>query len=162
MELIKAFDNQEPLVEMATVAIDRSLQLRIQVNPDRNRRGAPYFKVFDAAKDIPGETRVARLHFLDSGMEYHKDSYLDWRLTNKDVRRIQKFLQQPYKNTEYTVWQMTCFLWNQEFRFSDFEDEYFNGEDEAANKSHPSYVPFDTKMPNTWIYDPPKGKNKRK
>lgn len=39
MKLIKAFDTQEPLVEMATVALSSVDSLKIIVTPDRGRVG---------------------------------------------------------------------------------------------------------------------------
>ena len=163
MELIKAFDNQEPLVEMATVALSSVDSLKIIVTPDRGRVGSPYLKVFNTVKLKPGESKVARLHFFDNKLEYHKDKYLDWCITDRDVRNIQQFLSKAHEDfSEYTNWQMACYLWNLELDLVFNRKDYFSGKYEKDNMSNPSYVPFNTKMPNTWIYDPPKGKNKRK
>lgn len=154
----------EPLGEMATIGItDNPMPMRVQVNPDRNRTGNPYFKVFNTEGLKSGETKVCRLHFFDSGMEYHQDKYLDWIPSNKDIKNIKKYLNAKHKDFDrYTNWQMTCWLWNYECAFDGICDRevYFNGE--YDNFTNPSYVPSNTPIPETWEYDPPKGKNKRR
>lgn len=147
----------EPIGEMATILKDKSYNLTIQVNPDKNRKGVPYFKVFNHAKVTPNETSVARLHFLDSGMEFHKDSFKDWIPTNKDIEIIHDVMNQKYKHTDKTIWQMTCMKWN--YEYDNFysskvfdEDEYFDGiyDNDPDFCKHPSYVPSDTPIPDTW------------
>ena len=155
----------EPLGEMATVVtVNKPRPVRVQVNPDSNRKGSPYFKVFPTER-FNNDTRVARLHFLDSGMEYHRDEFKDWKITNKDCDDIISVLKSThYRFSDYTVWQMTCYYWNMEYQFilPDEIDRYMNGEFDDEYKSHPSYIPSTTPIPTGWIYDPPKGKNKRK
>ena len=160
----------EPLGEMATITRDEELSIRIQVNPDRGRIGVPYFKVFNTPMLLRNKTKVARLHFMDSGMEYHQDEFMDWVISNQDIKNIKKVLNKKYKDTQYTIWQMTCYQWN--FEYASFyngkdirnEDEYFNGVYDADPDfyNHPSYIPSITVIPETWVYNPPKKKNKRK
>jgi len=160
----------EPLGEMATVTTDRELSIRIQVNPDRFRMGVPYFKVYNTPAIIPHQTKVARLHFLDTDMEYHQDNFMDWILSGKEIKTIKKVLNKQYKDTLYTIWQMTCYLWNYEYSvfYNDkaiySEEDYFNGvyDSDPDFYTHPSYVPSAIVIPETWHYNPPKGKNKHK
>lgn len=159
----------EPLGEMATIGTTHSpMNLKVQINPDPRRIGNPYFKVFSTELPKEGETKVARLHFFDTGMEYHRDIYLDWVLRKSEIKNIREFLQRPhYLKPEYTNWQMACWLWNMEygFIFPQFIDDYMAGlyDDKFVNdRRYPSYVPSTTPIPETWEYDPPKNKNKRK
>ena len=150
------------VTEVATVATDIEHNIRIQVNPDRNRECIPYFKVLNAAKLMSKNTRACRLHFMDSEMEYHTgDGILDWKLNNKDIKVIRNFMR-SINNREkmYTNWQMACWLWNLEYGcfVMDDRNDYFNGKFDEEYKDHPSYVPSTQKMPETWIYDPPKSK----
>lgn len=145
------------LGEMATVATSRDPELRIQVNPDPHRKGVPYFKVFNTSKLKAGESKVCRLHFKDSGMEFHNDGYVNWKITNKDIKLIRNFLQKNHKkDSQYNIWQMACYLWNLEYGFFDEDDQedYFKGEFDEKLKDHPSYVPSTQKMPDTWEYNP--------
>ena len=154
----------EPLGEMATVTTSDKPALRIQINPDRGRKGNPYFKVFNSPNFSKG-TKVARLHFLDSGMEYHRDEFFDWILTSKEIRQIKELLMKPHSREKgYTNWQMAKWLWNMEYTFMmpDELDDYMEGKFDDQFKDHPSYVPSTAGIPETWVYDPPKGKNKRR
>jgi len=153
----------EPLGEMASVgSTDVPIGLKVQVNPDPGRTGNPYFKVFNAKIPKSGQDKIARLHFLDDGMEYHKDTFKDWILTTSEIKAIKAFLNKTHsREKEYTNWQMAKWLWNLEYRFfsDDQIDDYMNGKLDGIK--HPSYVPSTTPIPDTWVYDPPKGKNKR-
>ncbi len=155
----------EPIGEMATVVTSKKPALRIQVNPDRNRIGNPYFKVYDSSSFTKG-TKVARLHFLDTGMEYHQDEFDDWMLSEKDIKLIKELLNELHpREHDYTNWQMSKWLWNMEYMTSlpyDGIDDYFDGKFDDEFKDHPSYVPSNTPIPETWVYNPSKGKNKRK
>ena len=153
----------EPLGEMASVgSTDNPIGLKVQVNPDPNRSGNPYFKVYSSKIPKAGQDKVARLHFLDDGMEYHKDGFKDWILTTSEIKMIKSFLNKNHhREKEYTNWEMTKWLWNLEYGFFSDEqiDDYMNGK--LDNIQHPSYVPSTTPIPDSWVYDPPKNKNKR-
>ena len=160
----------EPLGEMADVITLQDPVISIQVNPDNSRKGNPYFKVYNTLNLRPGETKVMRLHFLDSGMEYHQDKYLDWVPTKKDINMIISVLSMVHTinkgkiKTNHTNWQEACFLWNRFYGFLNpfDDDDYFDGKFDTQYKDHPSYVPSTTPIPDTWEYNPPKGKNKRR
>lgn len=153
------------ITEMATVArmpaTSKYHALRIEVNPDRKRKGVPYFKVMNTESYQKGKSKVCRLHFLDEGMEFHTgDGLLDWRITDKDIKEIKNVLSKPHKReSNYTIWQMACYLWNMEYGLiPDEVDKYFNGEYDDSNKNHPSYVPSNQTMPKGWVCDQHKGK----
>jgi len=156
--LSKYLTEDEALTEMATVATDQKLQLRLQVNPDRSRIGVPYFKVFNSTALKTGETKVARLRFKDSGMEYHNDKYLDWVIDSKDLKIIIPFLKTKHDDfPKYTNWEMAKWLWNMEYGFiqpsRENRDSYFAGKYDEANAEHASYVSSEQEMPETWIKD---------
>lgn len=164
-DLVEYYNPNYYLVtEMATVATSTDPQLHIEVNPDRKRKGNPYFKVLDTASFIPNKSKACRLHFKDSEMEYHTgDGLLRWKITNKDVKAIKKLLNKRYDDVpEYTNWQMCCWLWNLEYGFEFFNrshrDAYFAGEFDEKFKDHPSYVPSTQEIPETWEYKPSKNK----
>lgn len=171
-ELFLLFDPEEyysrevePLGEMATIGSSEKPALSIQVNPDSGRIGNPYFKAYNAELTRPNETKVCRLHFFDSGMEYHQDKFKDWIPNGKDIKNIKEFLNSTHEREKnYTNWQMCKFLWNMEFKFFPQRDidRYMNGELDEQFKYHPSYVPSTAPIPETWEYNPPKGKNKRR
>ena len=144
----------EPLGEMANVgSIDRPKSMCVQVNPDPDRTGNPYFKVYDTETPIRGTSHVMRLHFFNSGMEYHRDKYLDWIPTNKEIRLVKEFLTKSHEDfNQDTNWQMTCYLWNLEYGFyrRKDRDDYMNGK--FDNMQHPSYVPSTTQIPNSWVF----------
>lgn len=148
--------NPEYMSEMATVAripaTNKRSALRIEVNPDRKRKGDPYFKVMDTMGYDKKKSRVCRLHFLDSGMEFHTgDGLLTWDITNRDIKEIIKALKMEHEDfPEYTNWQMACYLWNMEYGFDINRQSYFNGEYDDKYKDHPSYVPSTQEIPDTW------------
>lgn len=145
----------EECAEVATIGGDEELGIRVQVNPDRSKEGVPYFKVFNDTKIKVGKTKVGRFHFTDDKMEYHNDKYLDWDITNDDIKNIQIFMNKKNKKQPaYTNWQITCYKWNEEYGFMlDKEEEYFNGELDEEFINCPSYVPSTTKMPDIWNTD---------
>lgn len=143
---------------MVTIGADCGHNFRVRVNPCRRKRAKPYFKVFNRISLLSKELRVVRFHFFDSGMEYHRDKYLDWHIYNNDIENIQNFMMKSNKKQpKYTNWKMTCYKWNEEYGFMlDNEEEYFNGEFDEKYFGHPSYIPSTTKMPDMWNYNPPK------
>ena len=147
---------EEPMYEMSTVAINKDKpNLLVMVNVDPNRIGNPYFKVFNSSS-YQKATKVARLHFFDEGVELHRGKYEIWDLTKKDIKIIKEFLQRNHKGSlKYTNWQMACWLWNLEYNYFQFDiddiDRYMNGDFDKQFKDHPSYIPSDTPIPETWI-----------
>lgn len=156
--------DDEEFTEMATVGTSEELKLRVQVNPVREKIGNPYLKVFNAMYPKKNETKVARLHFIDSGMEYHSDSFLDWVITNADLKKIVQFFNSSHHDfSEYTNWQVACYLWNFEYGIiPESKDDYFAGKYDETNMNNSSYVRSNQEMPATWEYDPPKNKSKRR
>lgn len=154
-------NNGEPFLEMATIAIDNDLN--INVNPESDRLSIAYFKVFNA-ESFRKATKVARLHFKDSGMEYHKDrsGKQQWKLNSKEIKRIVKLLKSNHTDYDgYTNWQVACYQWNLENGLiNQGIDNYFTGKYDHIydndSRLKEAYVPSDQEMPETWIYNPEK------
>lgn len=162
-----SFSVDDYLTEMATIAFTN--KLNVAVNPERYTLNIPYFKVYDNGK-IDASKRVARLHFKDSGIEIHNHDRLGkkpWLPSNDVVKDIRNILGQldPTRDNLYTVWQVLCYEWNRindlipvnttvkEYVSGKYDNQHFN--DTRLEKA---YVPSTQKIPDTWIYDPSKGK----
>lgn len=153
------------LGEMSSIGSVEKPSMSVWVNPDPGRIGNPYFKVYDSETPKANKSKVMRLHFFDSGMEYHQDKYLDWVPKNKELKMVKEFLEEPNDDfKEYSNWDICKFMWNVEYHFFPrrMRDDYFAGKLDGQFKDHPSYVPSTTSIPETWEYNPPKGKNKRR
>ena len=153
----------EPFFEMATIATDKNLN--INVNPESDRLSIEYFKVLNA-KSFRSATKVARLHFKDSGMEYHRDpsGKQPWALNSKEIKQIVRLLESKHVDYNgYTNWQVACYQWNLENGLiNQGVQDYFAGKYDHIydndSRLKEAYVPSTQEMPKTWKYDPPKGK----
>lgn len=151
-------EKEEPFLEMATIAI--ADKLNINVNPEPDRLSIAYFKVFNA-ESFRKATKVARLHFKDSGMEYHKDQSgkQQWGLSSREIKRIVKLLKEENDSHEgYTNWQIACYQWNLENglikTFKGYFDGIYDHMYDNDTRLKEAYVPSDQEMPETWIYNP--------
>ena len=146
----------EPFVEMATIAIDE--KLNINVGPETDRLSIAYFKVLNA-ESFRKATKVARLHFKDSGMEYHTDrsGKQPWILNSKEIKKIVKLLKEPNDSHDgYTNWQIACYQWNLENGLIKKFKDYFSGKYDHMydndSRLKEAYVPSTQDMPKTWEY----------
>lgn len=156
----------EAFLEMATIVRNENKGFLISVNPERERLSIPYFKVYDSSS-FNTSKRVIRLHFKDSGMEYHKDSSGKkvWDINDKYIGYIVEILsKQSKRDKKYTYWNVMCFQWNYENALIDDDlDAYMRGEyddkykDIENTRLQKAYVPSDQKMPKEWLYDKSKG-----
>lgn len=145
--------------EMATIATGNNLN--INVNPETNRLSIAYFKVLNA-KSFRAATKIARLHFKDSGMEYHRDSLgkQQWILNSREIKNIIKLLESKHADYNgYTNWQVACYQWNFENGLiNQGIHDYFNGKYDHVydndSRLKEAYVPSTQQMPkNGWIVD---------
>lgn len=151
------------LDEMATIAFTN--KLNISVSPVRHTLNIPYFSVYDSYSVYMAK-RVAKLHFKNFGIEYYKDSIgkQPWILNSEKIEKIRELLKKNNKtNPKYSNWQVLCFQWNYENGLVDGDiNQYFAGnyDNQHFNDSRleSAYVPSTQEMPDTWIYDPSKGK----
>lgn len=163
IDLYKPDEYEEYYYEMATIVRDEYEGILISVNPERDHLTIPYFKVYDSYS-VDTAKHVIRLHFKNSGMEFHKDPLgkVQWILNNKDIKNIRKILQKKSKRDKlYTYWQMACFQWNYENGLIDDDiKEYFSGKYDNKyindKRLFSAYVPSTQEIPDTWIYNPSK------
>lgn len=140
--------------------------LCISIDEEVRHLNIAYFKVHNHI-NVFGSTHVARLHFKDNGMEYHIHETLHkkiWSISSSEIKKVIALLNaECHINPEYSNWQMACFQWNCFNGLLPLQtniDEYFTG---AYDKMYTqgaqanAFVPSTQEMPDTWIYDPPKG-----
>ena len=136
---------EELIYEMANVRRDRRNDFMLMaINPDSNRVGDPYFKVYDA-DSWRKATKVARLAFFEPKLIIHKSEGIQpWKtLTRRDIEDIEDFLDSPARgDINATVWDVLKYRWNDEYGFymRSFTD-YIRGEYDEEYKDDPSYVP---------------------
>lgn len=149
--------------------------INISVNEEKKKLGIPYFKVYNH-ENVDNATKVARLHFKDSGMEYHKDPLGKevWELDNDEIKKIIELLKMPSGYGWRNNWQMLCYQWNNHNLGWDYSNNYYNLGAQDLKKYFTkkydryyakdmeafelTYVPSTQEMPDTWIYDPSKAK----
>lgn len=154
-------------VNVRTIAVSEEWNFRIRVTPAHNRNELPYFEaVTPIGLWLPQEPyRSAYFHFRDSQMEFFKNGDLQWKIRDEDMEHIREVLQKDnVTDRGYTNWQMACYWWNVEHDILDFgtpPEQYFQGMFDKANEKNRSYIPHDQRMPETWIYAPPRKIKKR-
>lgn len=133
---------------IATIYRDAKGRFSIAVNPDPNRQGDEYFKLYNNAKKSAA-TKVARIMFRSAKYVYHnanqgKDN---WILNTKEKKYIIKAFAKKnpaFYNGQYTYWQYAIAQFNLE-KGLDYEKTFKNV---GKKLKYPKYLPFDLKMPN--------------
>ncbi len=153
------------LTECATVDIKHGY--RFFVTPEPGRIGNPYFKVLNTTTfntNNAEHPKAARFHFLDNGMEYFRDAYEEWHISDAIMKDIIEKLQLQ-SSSSHTIWEMLCYTWNLEYgAFCGDDglfdiDSYFSGKYDGIYNGNPSYIPSTTKIPKDgWVYEPPLNK----
>lgn len=153
-------DDLEPIESMSQIGSDETANMVYYVNPDTNRRGDPYFKVYDnilrsKAKHM---TRISFfepkyiIHKPDKGMKY-------WKLNTSEIRAVIDYMNRRSALFRITNWQYAMYMWNMEFSFFNNgfdENKYDNAVmayvdgfyDDEEHLGHPSYVPSFTQIPD--------------
>ena len=130
---------------MANVYRDPKSRFCIEVNPDKQRLGNEYFKLYNA-RQWKKATKIARISFRKAKYIKHSDIFDDWVLANKEkkylVEALQKQASMPYEN--YTNWQKAIILHNNE-KGLPMEQTL---ENKLADLKYPKYLPIDLPMPN--------------
>ena len=152
----------EPIESMARIGVDSDSnpQSVYYVNPDSNRVGDPYFKVYDSTS-VTKSRRVARISFLEPVYIIHSDEggKEPWILNSSEKKSLMKFLDKPSKFSGLSNFQYTMYQWNNEYGFLDETDgleqydnpvdAYIHGfYDTESNLKHPSYLPSYLVRPN--------------
>lgn len=156
-EISESDDSVNYYWEMATIATDE--KLNINVNPEADHLSIAYFKVLNA-ESFRKATKVARLHFKDSGMEHHNDGLgkQPWILNSKELKHIIELLKEPNDSHDgYTNWQIACYQWNLENglikKFKDYFDGVYDHMYDNDSRLKEAYVPSTQEMPETWEYE---------
>lgn len=132
---------------MATIYRDTKGRFSIAVNPDPNRTGDEYFKLYNNAKKFAA-TKVARILFRKAEYVYHtnSDGKEDWILNAKEkkylVKALQKQAKMPYE--KYTNWQKAILLFNDE---KDLDQEK-TLKNLLPKPKYKNYLPFNLPMPD--------------
>lgn len=146
----------------------KGLSVLFDYGIESDRLNTAYFKVYDH-NDYFLAKRAARLHFKDSGMEYHRDPYekQQWILNSKDIKRIRDLLKDIndddyylyHDYNTYTNWKILCYQWNHEnglIPASASITDYYSGKyDNDGSQLNNAYVPSTQKIPEAWNYEPP-------
>lgn len=132
---------------MATIYRDDRGRFSIAVNPDPNRIGDEYFKLYNNARKSAA-TKVARIMFK-LAKYVHRTNYDgkgDWVLNSGErkylVEALKKRAKHPYQ--EYTNWQKAILLFNDEKDL----DQDKTLENLLPNPKYPNYLPFNLEMPD--------------
>ena len=149
----------EPIYCMAQTDQDTKLKLTTWVNPDPNRSGDPYFKIYsDYLKNRA--TYMARIKFLSPERVYHKsdEGKLEWELNSKIKKNLIRYMNMPSNlYAGNTRWDVTKFLWNNELDlvagnvpkgYTSKIDAYVDGYYDKQNKGNPSYVSSEVEIPD--------------
>lgn len=146
----------------------KGLSVLFNYDMESDRLCTAYFKVYDHS-DYALAKRAAKLHFKDSGMEYHRNPYekQQWILNSKDIKRIRDLLEDIndddyylyHDYNTYTNWKILCYQWDHEnglIPASASITDYYSGKyDNDGSQLNNAYIPSTQKIPETWNYEPP-------
>ena len=130
-KLLNLFEESELLFEMATVYRNIEDNICITVNPDPNRIGEPYFKLYNH-KSYNQASKAIRISFLEPKYIIHNNNrdMRDWFLNNKEKKSLMKYLNlvsdmfNEDLNRKLSVWEKAIYLYNYENGFDKEDDNY--------------------------------------
>lgn len=156
----QSIEELEPIVSMAKVGVDDVGKTVYYVNPDLNRIGDPYFKVYDNISHTKA-THIARISFLEPRYVSHRDEAgkQPWKLNSSEKKKMVAYLNQKSGIVKTTNWIYCMYLWNNEYGFFDsisLDEKYSHGVfaykdgfyDTDENLKHPSYLPSYLQIPD--------------
>lgn len=144
------FYELQELNEMSTVS--REDGMCIVVNPDRNRTGDEYFKVYNASSESKAD-KMIRLLFKKPEYVFHRNKrHDDWILSLSEKRRLVKFLRKLVILTDLnevvhhvTVFQKAIVLFNYERGLGNSPEETFSL---MLDSDQGGYLPLNLKIPD--------------
>lgn len=103
------------LTAMSNVYYSKKDKITIQINPDRNRRGLPYFKVYNHYSYTIAN-KVARISMYSPAYIQHRssDNKQNWHLNAKEKQTLVNCLQLKPMLSSYTIWQKLIIAFNNE------------------------------------------------
>lgn len=130
-KLLNLFEKPELLFEMTTVYITIEDNICITVNPDPNRVGEPYFKLYNH-KSYNQASKTIRTSFLDPKCIIHTNNHdmEDWFLNNKEKKSLIKYLISISDmfnedlNRKLSVCEKAIYLYNYKSGFNEGDDNY--------------------------------------
>lgn len=140
----------EPVESMATVLSDRNRSLCIVVNPDLNRIGDEYFKVYNNSSKIKA-SKIARISFRNSRYIVHhiNDGKDIWYLNSRERKMLMDCLCSVVssEDSRLTIYQLAIVAFNRE-RFDMNKTDSLNNTVDNPNPEFPNALPIDLPMPD--------------
>ncbi len=143
------YEEKHEITAMATVARSIEKKMLIEVNPDKNHKGNPYFKLYNAASKAKAK-KVARISMKQVKYIKYKNigkmaGKRNWVLDAGEKKDLMEFLRSPYEeNPSITVWEQAILEYNKELDL--FENE--TRENLLPNLKYPDFLPFNLPLPN--------------
>lgn len=132
------------------VGSDEKLKISIHVDPDPNRKGDEYFKVYNSDEYSNAEN-IARIKFREPLYVVHKRNRhgkKNYKLVSNKKDDLINFLNSKnHKKPELTNWEYAIILFNRKLGLPD-EKTKKNLMFDKNSKYNDNYLPFDLKMPN--------------
>lgn len=160
IKTIEDVSELEPIESMARVGKDDEANMVYYVNPDLNRIGEPYFKVYDNISH-PKAKHIARISFLEPRYIVHKEEAgkQTWRLNSSERKKMISYLNKKSPFFGISFFQYAMYNWNLEYGFLDidFDESLYHDPIEAykegffdtkENVNHPSYLPSYLEIPD--------------
>lgn len=147
------------ILAMANVYSDKKNKITIQINPDRNRRGLPYFKVYNHYS-YKIASKMARISIHEPKYIHHRNSggKQFWKLNSKDRQVLMNCLTLKPIGKIFTVWQLLIIAFNDEKlgvvegdTISINKSNYFSYKETLKLEGYEDLtdlLPFDLPMPN--------------
>ena len=142
----KEYIVEEHIEEMATVYTDEVNKHVCQVNPDRNRQGLEYFKLYNNV-NWSKATKVARIEFRKPNYVLHtnKDGKENWKLNNREKIALIKALKMDSEDYPgYSNYQAAIIHFNREKGLSANKTK----ENLINDLKYPKFLPIDLPMPD--------------
>lgn len=149
------FSNFYELNEMSTVS--RGFSMTISVNPDKNRIGDEYFKIYNS-ESVTKANKIIRILFRKPEYVFHTSKgYSDWILTKNELKNLLNFLNSTeilYDNNgvghTVTIYQKAIILYN-------YERGLGNNISDALtlmlNNTYADYMPLNLEMPDYMLLE---------
>lgn len=148
-----SIEASETLFEIATVfpKNNEKYSIVLAINPDVNRLGDPYFKMYDGKLFSKAE-HVTRIKFKSPEIVKEHAGIIKskTKLNNQEIKELILYLNDLNRTfRKYTNWDVLKYLWNTErgFNVGDIDD-YTSGVFDDEFKNNPSYLESVLKMPD--------------
>ena len=147
------------LTAMSNIYYSKKDKITIQINPDRNKRGLAYYKVYNHYSYTVA-SKVARISMQSAEYIQRKntDGKQFWQLNTKEKQTLMNCLQIRPMLSSYTIWQkLIIALNNEKFGIPEEDtisisksniDAYKRVLESEGYTNLIDVLPFDLQMPN--------------